>query len=389
MTLIERYILRRIVIIGMAALTITTLIALTTQVLIRIDVLTSSGQSMLVILNLAALLIPSMVVVVIPFALMIGIIQTLRAMNQDSELVVLESSGGSMVRKYRPVMTAAVGASLITFFLAVFVEPASDRQLRELLARAAGDLISTAVQSGTFTRIEDGLYIQIAERLAGGTFGQIYISDTRDDATALTYYAKRGQILTDGARNLLIVEDGEIHSKNNANDTLSVITFDRYAIDVASFTSGIASRSLSPKERTTSYLFNPDVADPLFQAIPYAFKEELHRRLSAFLYPLAMAVLSLYFVGAAQSNRQEAGASVTLAAGGSIGLRGIGFYLTSLAGKSTFATVLVYAYPILVTILFSALILLGMLIKNPSLWIEQAQLKFRWLQFGRDKQVAP
>ncbi|NJR14041.1 MAG: LPS export ABC transporter permease LptF, partial [Phyllobacteriaceae bacterium] len=61
MSLIERYILRRILLVGCAALAVTTAMALTTQVLARIDFLTSNGQSIAVVGQLALLLIPGMV----------------------------------------------------------------------------------------------------------------------------------------------------------------------------------------------------------------------------------------------------------------------------------------------------------------------------------------
>ena len=92
---IERYIFRRVLMLSLATLATTTVIAMTTQVLLRVDLLSSTGQSLLTFLELAGLLVPPMMLVVMPFALMIGAAQTLTTMNSDSELAVIEASGGA------------------------------------------------------------------------------------------------------------------------------------------------------------------------------------------------------------------------------------------------------------------------------------------------------
>ena len=74
---IERYIFLRVFTLSIGTLVTTTVIALTTQVLIRVNLLSSTGQSLLTFLELAGLLIPAMVVIVMPFALMIGASQKL------------------------------------------------------------------------------------------------------------------------------------------------------------------------------------------------------------------------------------------------------------------------------------------------------------------------
>lgn len=54
------------------------------QVLQRINFLTTSGQTFQTIVQFSSLLIPSAIPLVMPFALIIAITQTLSTMNQDS-----------------------------------------------------------------------------------------------------------------------------------------------------------------------------------------------------------------------------------------------------------------------------------------------------------------
>ena len=106
MKLIERYILRRVGIMFLAVFCAAIGITWTVQVLQRINFLTSSGQSLATAIQFFSLFIPSVIPLVMPFALVIAITQTLSTMNQDSELVVINASGSSA-----PQMTVSLQAA--------------------------------------------------------------------------------------------------------------------------------------------------------------------------------------------------------------------------------------------------------------------------------------
>ena len=64
-----------------------------------------------------------------------------------------------------------------------------------LLSTARADLLSTVVQEGSFRKIDDGLFIQIGERLPDGRLGGIFVADLRTKDVDLVYYAKNGDIV--------------------------------------------------------------------------------------------------------------------------------------------------------------------------------------------------
>lgn len=358
MTIIERYIFRRILVVAVAALAVTTGMALTTQVLIRVNLLTSSGQSMLTIGKLAMLLIPEMLIVSMPFALLIGVLQTLRAMNQDSELAVLEASGSSIAGRAKPALAAALIGCLCVGTLSIWVEPAASRQIREMIGKAAGDLLSSAIQSGGFKQVGEGLILQIAEKLPGGEFGGIFVSDSRDPENEITYVAKTGALVKEGERNLLVVRDGEIQRKNPKDQSITFIRFDVYSLDASTFT-GASKPTLMPRDRTTAYLLNPDPNDATYQSAPGTFARELNKRFSDPLYPLAMVLVGLFFTVNARSNRQEAGMALAVAALTGFGLKALGFVLVARSSDSQVFSALAYAAPIGTALVFGALLMRG------------------------------
>jgi len=374
MKLIERYIFSRVFVLSVATLVVTTTIALTTQVLLRVDLLSSTGQSLLTFLELAGLLVPSMFIIVAPFALMIGAAQTLTTMNADSELAVMEASGASPGLTARPILSIAVLFSIATLLMNLYAEPWANRHLRDLLHRASADLFSAAVQSGSFHKIEDGLYVNIAEKLPGGRLGGIFLSDQRDQSIELIYYAKHGEFAESDGRDILVLSDGELHRKNTANDQVSVIRFTTYGLDLSQIGGSDDGRSerFYAKESPVGPLLSLGPDDPLYQEHESAVRKEIAKRFSLWLYPFLFGLITVYFLGRAHSNRHEQVWSVVTAAGIAFAIRGFSFYSVDQAGTSRAMEIASFAAPIGGCVLFALLLLTNWTFRAPRWLIDQS-----------------
>jgi lipopolysaccharide export system permease protein len=372
MNLIERYIFRRAFSLTMSTLCITTVIVLITQVLLRVDILTQTSEALRTFLMLSLLLIPSMALLVAPFALLIGGSQVLNTMNADSELAVIEASGGSSWLMAKPILLIAIGLTLVSLVVSLFVEPWSNRSLRDITRAASADLVHFAVQSGAFKELQDNLYIQIGEELPGGDFGGIFIIDNRDPAKNIIYYAKRGSIQSFNDDDFLLMTDGEIQQKNTSTNAISVIRFQSYALDFSNFGAASKDRAFRfPKERSTAYLFHPDPNDPIFKDRPGLLRAELHRRFSDWLYPLAFGVITIYFAGGARSNREERLWSMTFAGLIALGFRAGGFVAVNNAGRNPETAFIPYAVALAPIVIFTALILLGKTARGSQKWTDK------------------
>ena len=70
------------------------------------------------------------------------------------------------------------------------------RILKRATARA--DLLSLIIQEGTFRKIDDGLFLQVGERLPDNRLGGIFVADSREEGANLIYYAKSGSVVEKG-----------------------------------------------------------------------------------------------------------------------------------------------------------------------------------------------
>ena len=102
---IDRYIFRTS--FGAFALILISLTAViwVTQALRDIDLITGQGQTVLVFVGLTGMIIPLLMLVIAPVALLIAIAYTLNKLNTDSEIVVLNAAGlgvDALTRALRP-----------------------------------------------------------------------------------------------------------------------------------------------------------------------------------------------------------------------------------------------------------------------------------------------
>ena len=108
MKVAELYIFRRALSLFLAALAWTLAIVWTTQVLTRINLVTDNGQSAATFFQVAALILPTIIPIVVPFALIVAVAQTLSVMNSDSELVVISAAGSSRMTVIKPILILAL-----------------------------------------------------------------------------------------------------------------------------------------------------------------------------------------------------------------------------------------------------------------------------------------
>lgn len=350
MKIFERYILRRVSMLFFASLAWTVAIVWTTQILTRINLVTDSGQSALAFFEIAALVLPSVLPVVIPFAAVIAIAQTLTVMNNDSELVVVNAAGGSRSIIIRPVMVLAALASVACFTIDNGADPYARQRGRELVAAARADFLSLVIQEGTFRKIEDGLYIQIGERLPDGRLSGIFVADSRAENTDLVYYARYGVVKEEGNETVLVMQDGEIHRKLPGND-ISVIRFLSYAFDLSAFTAASGAPRLRAKDHTLPYLLNPDHDDAEYKRRPQSFRAELHRRFTEWTYPIVFALIALAVIGNARSHRESRINPLVTAISISIVIRWIGYFATNQVQVMASMWPLVYAIPIVFSLI--------------------------------------
>lgn len=282
-----------------------------THALRDIDIMTNQGQTVLVFIGITGLIIPQLVLIIAPIALMIAMAHTLNKLANDSEIIVMNAAGMSPWRLFHAFLLAAFVVSALVAVLAAYISPKCIRELRRWAAEVRADLVANIVQPGRFTTIERGLTFHIRERQPNGVLLGIFIDDLRDPTERATFLAEEGQILKSDKGTFLVLQNGSVQRHATTETDPTIVIFDRYAFDLSQFTSsgqavsGAQELNYSPSERYEWELVSPDPKDPVYAKDPGQFPAELHDRLAAPLYPLAFMVITYAYLGAPRTTRQS------------------------------------------------------------------------------------
>jgi lipopolysaccharide export system permease protein len=359
MTHIERYIFRITLGAFLACLIGLTGTIWVTQALRELDLVTAKGQTLLIFLFITGLSLPTLITVIAPVALFIAVIYALNKLNGDSELIVMSAAGMKPRQILKPFFTLAMAVSVMVAFLTIQVMPSSFQELRDVLTRVRGDFVANVVKEGQFTSLDSGITFHFRERGRDGALNGLFIQDKREAGKTVVYLAEKGVVTDYDGQSYLTLSNGSVHRQQKDSRDSSIVTFERYAVDLAAFSPPDGDVIYKPRERSTSQLLFPDATEALYKVQKGRFRAELHDRLSAWLYPIALALIAFAALGDPRTTRQGRGVAMAGAVIAVVACRIAGFAASSAAVRSQGAVIAIYGVPLLAAGLSCLLIFQG------------------------------
>src|SRR6476660_5392139 len=301
---IDRYIFRTTLASFALVLVSLTGVIWITQALRGIDLMTSQGQTILTFLGITSLVIPALVLIISPIALMIAISHTLNKLATDSEIIVMNAAGFSPFRLFFPFFYTTCVVALLVAFIAAYLAPDGMRRIKQWDAEITADVLTNILQPGRFAQLDKNLTIRIRERVPGGVLSGIFVDDRRDPKERVTIIADHGTVLKNESGSYLILEDGNLERFEAGKRDPALVAFGRYAFDMSKFSQG-RDVALGIRERYIWELVSPDENDPLVKQLGGQFRAELHDRFMAPVYPFGVAVRACALLGTGRATRQS------------------------------------------------------------------------------------
>jgi lipopolysaccharide export system permease protein len=353
-SLFDRYLFRQVVLTFVGMLIAMTAVIVCVVALQELDVVTNQGAALVTFAVLTVLNMPQMLSVVAPIAFFLALLMTLNRLSAESEIVVVNASGGSPMSLLRPVMAAALVVSLLVAVLGHLIAPPAQKAWRFLISDVRADLLATVVREGAFSSLQEGLTFHMRAREPGGILTDIMIADTRDYPQEMIYFAQRGTIVRGEQGAFLSVEDGVIQRRTQSDSdrvNTAYLYFDSYSIDLSFAERSTGPGQFKPSERSTVYLLNPAPDDRFYQSQRGRFMAELHNRMALPLFPFAHAMIVALALGTPHSGRAGRAKRVLAAIGGGMGLLGAQFGASGLIASAPYTWPVLYLIPLLVVIL--------------------------------------
>jgi lipopolysaccharide export system permease protein len=302
---INRYIFRSTLNAFLVVLGSLTAVIWVTQALHDFDIMTSQGQTILVFIGITGMIIPLLVMVIAPIAFLIAMAHVLSKMSSDSEIIVMNAAGMSPWLLFRSFLAAALVVALLVAAISAYFAPKGLRTLRDWLTEVRANVVTTILQPGRFTSLENGVTIHVRQRRPNGQLVGIFLDDQRNPKERLTVVAEAGDLVNDKKGTFLVLQNGTLQRHEAGQRDPAIVSFDRYAFDLSQFAGGPQAITYSIRERYLWQLMFPDPNDKTYRNEPGEFRAELYDRLMAPLYPIGFAIIAFAYLGAPRTNRQS------------------------------------------------------------------------------------
>jgi lipopolysaccharide export system permease protein len=342
MAAIDRYIFRTIFAGFLLILINLTLVIWITQILRQVDLITNQGQTILVFLRITSLLVPILMLVIAPIAIVIAVSYALTKLNGDSELVVMNAAGISPRRAFRPVLLSCVVVAVFVAYISAYLAPWLQRRMTLEITKVRTDVVSNIVRPGAFTPVDRGLIFHIREKRGDNQFQGVFIDDTRNPDEHITIVAEYGRIHQQGDSAFLIMREGNVERRRAKERDPAIIVFDQYAFDLTRLTPA-PQVNVGLREKYIWELAFPAADDPVLKMSPAQFRVEFHERIYAPLYPLAFGIIAFAILGFPRTTRQSRAVSMFAVIAAVSGLRLGGFAGTAIAVGTPAMLAVVYA----------------------------------------------
>lgn len=356
MTTFTKYILHQVtwpLLIFTAVLSLMFLLAESLDIL---NLVINRQQSATTFLLITLYVFPSLLTIIVPFALFCAVLFALHRLFTDSELTVMRSAGLSNWSVSAPVLGIAAGAAIVTLLLNLYVMPAGHRAMREKIYEIRADIASTMIREGSFTNPSRGLTVYNRTTGPDGEFYNLLLHDNRERDRPTTYIAQAGRFLNTPEGPRLVMVNGNIQQVSKDAE-LSTLYFDEYIFDLTEFAEPQKNPDLrGMNERYLHELFFPERPDQITAQKLGSLLAAGHDRLASPLYNIALVLIALCTILLGGFSQRSNWGRLGIATAIGLPIRLLGFGLQSFASRVPQLVVYEYLLPLFVIFICSILL---------------------------------
>lgn len=273
-----------------------------TQSLRFVDGVLNKGLPLKTFFYIISMLLPDLVSIVLPPALLIAVIYTYNRLIADQELVVMRSAGMSQWQLAKPAFILACLTTLILYAINIYALPNANKQMRDIEHTTQNTISSSMLQEGEFNSLK-GLMVYVRKRLSNKDMKGILIYDNRDKEKPFLITAEAGSLLKTDEGTKLVLLNGARQDMDKTTNNPSMLYFDQYMVKLESPKAEGAKRKKDMHENGIWDLLNP--SDSVKPHLHNRYRAHGHQRILNPLYALAFTLLALAIMLHGQINRRR------------------------------------------------------------------------------------
>ena len=343
MILLERYLLKQLLIPTLLALAALTVVAFLSQSLSALSLIVNDSQGLVVFLKVTLLALPELISLILPVAVFVAAAIALNRMHIEHEIVVCFAGGMSRWDVISPAMRLAAFAALGSLALNLWVAPPASQALRTTIFRARADLAASLIKPGEFSEPSPGLTVYAQTAAPGGVLKNLFVHQQRAGGST-TFSAESGVITRRGDAPMLIMRHGASQEISGAG-VLNYLAFDEYALDLSAFMSGGDELHFKTSDRYLHELLFPDLTQTWERQYRRKMLSEAASRLASPLYNIAFMAIALAAVIGGSFSRLGYNRRIVAAASTAAAVRLLGFAAQAFAAHLVWMNLLQLIVP--------------------------------------------
>ena len=310
MSIIDRYVIRQVLMPFLLGLLVFTFIFIIPPLLQYAESLVAKGVSGPLVAGLISLLVPQALAVTIPMSLLLALLIAFGRLSADREFVAMQACGVSLRRLLWPVAVVAISAWAATSYVLIALVPDSNQRFLDTVFDVASQRAEGDVKPRTFYQDFPNFVLYVRDIPPDGRgWNGVFLADLGAGQRSAIYLARYGRVVIDRERKRIDLEliDATQHSMDDEGN-YRVNPFERAAFKVdPAATFGNATqkgpRQMSIAELRAEIDKRRQQTDPATNAPFSTHNEEMeiHKRFSI---PVACLVFGLIGLALGATHRR-------------------------------------------------------------------------------------
>ena len=189
MRLINTYVTQNFFKTFVIVLFVISTLAWLTQIIDDLALILDRDRSIYDFFGLTILLYPYIVSIMAPSSILIASIIVIDRMTRDSEMVILNASGISLMQKILPFVSASIFITILIYILSLHVSPLAMKDFREKINEIKSDIISSSFKKNEFSSPDSDYTVYVSDISDNNEFRGIIIKDMKSNDLIITYTA--------------------------------------------------------------------------------------------------------------------------------------------------------------------------------------------------------
>ena len=304
MALIDRSILRQLLLVGFISGFVMILLMLILKAGALLVLAASTGVSWSTVGSLMLYNIPDQMAQLLPLLTFGTVLWIYARITDDREVVVLLSAGVSPLRLARPALVFVAVTTVLTWTMTLWLIPLSFGAFKDREHEVRAGLASAILQEGQFNPIGRKLVLFYREGQLGGLMQGVLFFDARDKQKDQTIVAERAWMERSPEELRFLFENGSVQRSPRDGSQPDLVEFERFTLSADAQSLGFSKRGgRGINERPIDELLFAQPVPAEAHLLP-VFRAHGHHQLAKPLLCLRLTGLALLLITAPSPGRR-------------------------------------------------------------------------------------